>query len=356
MLKQILFGENQKVMEIDIETLEKSADYRNPNEKKFPMSHIDVINEITEMLESKKIPYEFADIFITEKGTIPGTQKQVDRINKRILKDNPKAKEEELTKINDTSVTIIREVIGSIKLLGEYSNDEMGLIIGFNQNEKGFVFGIGTRVAICSNFTIMGADDVYKNYGKDSIPFEQIIELIEKRINNIKEFSKEQTLFIKNLMTMRVPAVQERNSILGDLLSLAVKSAYIDTSIESPLNISECSKLAANMLHYNDDGDKLVPLWDFFNNITAITSKSTRLEGRLLQSAATGKYFRERYRLDEIIDVVDLEEDNPSEEAKEILEKDDTPNTIEKEDKNDSSKPLIEENGEIFDTGTGEEI
>lgn len=341
MLKQIVFGENQKVMEIDMETLEKSADYRNPNEKKFPMSHCDVITEITDMLDQKGLPYEIADMFITEKGTIPGTQKQVDRMNESILASNPKANEDDFVKINDTSVTIIREMICSIRILGEYTNDEMGLVIGISQNEKGFVFGVGIRVAICSNFTIMGAEDTFRNYGKNNIPFDHILELIEKRINSVDELWKEQSTFIKNLMLLRFNAIEERNSILGSLLSLAVKSAYMDTTLEVPLNIGECSKLAHKFLVYDDTPDTLVSLWEFFNHITEITSSSNRLEGRILQSAATGKYFIERYRLDETIDVVDLNEDVA--EAEKLM-------------KEDKSTPLIIEDGKTFDTGTGEEI
>lgn len=325
MQKQIVFGENQKVIKIDLDTLEKSADYRNQNEKKFPMSHYDVISEITDMLDVRNIPYDVGDIFITEKGTIPGTQKQVDRMNKRTLKENPKS--EDLVQINDTSVTIIREMIASIKVLGDFTNDEMGLVIGISQNDKGFVIGLGVRVAICSNFTIMGADDVYKNYGKDGMPFDKILELISSRIDNIKEFWQRQGMFIERLMEIRMEAVPERNNIIGSLLSLAVKSAYIDSSIEPPLNISECSKLAANMLNYDEIGNKLITLWEFFNHITVLTSNSNRLEARILQSAATGRYFIDRYGLKGIIVVVDLNDD--ASEAKEIME-DDKDSTEEK--------------------------
>ena len=338
MQEQIVFGENQKVMEIDIKTLEASADYRNPNEKKFPMSHCDVISEITDMLEAKNLEFEIADMFITEKGTVPGTQKQVDRINKRRLKDNPKAKD--LVKINDTSVTIIREMICSIRVLGEYTNDDMGFVIGVSQNEKGFVFGVGARVAICSNFTIMGASDTFKNYGKDSTSFDNIIELIENRIDNIADFWTEQQTFIKNLMSIRLESVTERDSIIGSLLSLAVKGAYIDSTLEVPLNISEVSKLAANMLNYDEVPDKLISIWDFFNHVTTITSSSNRLEGRILQSAATGRYFTERYSLDETIDVVDLNEDNDAVEAIDLMEND---------------NPSVVSDGKAYDTKTGEE-
>jgi hypothetical protein len=287
------------------------------------------------MLDSRKIPFEVCDLFITEKGTIPGTQKQVDRMNKRALKDNPESKD--LVEVNDTTVTIIREMICSIRVLGEFTNDEIGLVIGITQNEKGFIFGVGARVTICSNFTIMGANHIFRNYGKDGMDFSHILELIEKRIDNIKEFWQEQGAFINRLIMMRVPAITERNSILGSLLSLAVKGAYIDSTLEVPLNISECSKLAANMLSYDDKGDNLVPLWDFFNHITAVTSSSNRLEARIIQSAATGKFFTDRYRLGEIIEVIDLEKED-AENAKDIMEDEPTPNTLEEEDKDKSGE------------------
>ncbi len=327
MLDKIIFGEGQKVMKIDLETLEKSADYRNPNAKKFPSSHFDIISDVTEMLESRKIPFEVDDVFITEKGTIPGTQKQVERMNKKILEDNPKATDENLVHVNDTETTIINEVIGSIKVLGDFNNDDMGLVIGFNQNEKGLVFGIGVHVKICSNFTIMGANDIFKNYGKDSIPYESMLEIIERRIDNIDSFWKEQGDFIKMLMTIKVDAILERNNIIGELLILAIKSAYIESTYEAPLNIGEVSKLAQNIY---DLEPGLISAWELLNYITEITSKSTKLEARILQSGATGKYFFERYRLGETIDVVNLsdtiekesEKESDADEAKTIIKDD----------------------------------
>ena len=64
-------------------------------------------------------------------------------MNARILKDKPEATEKDLVHVNDTEVTIIKEVIGSVKVLGDFHNEEMGLVIGFNQNDSGIVFGIG---------------------------------------------------------------------------------------------------------------------------------------------------------------------------------------------------------------------
>lgn len=293
MLKQIVFGDGQKVMPIDIETLRNSADYRNPNGKKFPKSHSEIFDEITEMLDIRKIPYEINDIYISEKGTVPGTDKEVKKRNEKLLLFNPEATEADFVQKYDTELTIINEVIGSITLLGDLQDKEMNLVIAFNQNDKGLTFGIGLRVWVCSNFTMLNVTDRFSNYGPDSLPYEVIMEMIEKKIDNLKTIWNELSGLVKAMMSIKVQLPEEKFALLGELLTLATR-ANAESAFKSPLNVTEVTKLAADTLEFKE-GE--VSLWTLFNTLTEITSSSNTLSNRIDQSVAVGDYFRNRYGL-----------------------------------------------------------
>lgn len=244
-------GENSKV--ISLEDLSRTLTAEDFGQTKKTVNHFDIIPQIEEMLKEAGLKLSDKEIIVSKSG----------------LKILPK-----LDPNNESLIdaALVKNLIASFNI-ADYNNDEMNMKIGLSYNERGVAVAFGTNIKICSNMTIMGAKNMIYSYGPEKVPFDKMIELIEKNIQEMDQSWKYYNEMIEKLKG-KVASPQELYTIVGKLHKLAVANSYINGVNSSPLNIGETSNFTKELLLAGAFESEVSTLWDVFNVGTEVLTHS----------------------------------------------------------------------------------
>lgn len=244
-------GENSKV--ISLEDLSRTLTAEDFGKSKKVVNHFDIIPQIEEMLKEAGLKLSDKEIIISKAG----------------LKILPKLDPNKESLID---AALVKNLVASFNI-ADYNNDEMNMRIGLSYNERGIAVAFGTNIKVCSNMTIMGAKNMIYSYGPKKVPFDKMIELIEKNIQEMDQSWKYYNEVFEKLKG-KIATSQDLYTIIGKLQKLAVANNYINGVNSSPLNISETSSFTKELLLAGAFENEINTLWDIFNVGTEILTHS----------------------------------------------------------------------------------
>lgn len=286
-MKTIEFEKDQKVMSIDFETLKESADYDRG--KKFPKSHFEVIEDIMSLMSEEHHYPELVELFIAKNGVIYPKEREVSYRN-------------DIDTIYDTRGVQITNLIAKINMLGNLTNDTSSQSLAISFNKSGIEFAFGANVSVCGNMTIFGEDHL-QNYGKDSIDYEKMWEIIILWIKTAEHRRNRDLAIIEKMKLITFPNVlEEVRNIIGYFHEMFIRDANACPLRQGRINDVHRGLIAG----YEEaiENQEAFNLWDMFNVFTQVSSHQDVIENRIANTTAIGKYFIDRYNLDEKEDIV----------------------------------------------------
>jgi len=283
MLDRIVFEEGVKTMPIDLETLSMSSDYDRGN--KFPLSHYEFIGEVMNMMEEQGASPELAEMHIAQNGVIYPKEKEL-------------SFRSDIKTIHDTRGVQITNLVAKINMTSDKLADkETKQSFALSYNKLGIQVSFGTNVNICSNMTIFGGSHA-KNFGTDSVGFDQMMELIDAWTKGADARRARDLRIIDNMKGTRFANVlRETREIIGHFNELLIKDPN-----SAPLRQGRITEVHRSILKDYDESienKKDLNLWDIFNCFTLAASHQDVIENRIANSIAIGRYFVERYNLDD---------------------------------------------------------
>jgi hypothetical protein len=284
MIKQIVFEKGEKVKRIDMETLRQSADYQRQGSK-FPVSHHVLLGNILNLMEEANLPGKVSEIYISKNGVILPKEREV-------------AFRTDIDSIYDTRGIMMENVIARIDMTS-LADEESNQSIAINFNKTGIEIAMGTNIMVCSNMTIFG-DTYLKNHGKDSTNFDQMLDVIKLWVKTAEERRLDDLRMIETMkkVTFSGNFIKESREIIGHFNEMLI----LDPN-GAPLRQGRITEVHRGLLNgYNKSVEdrKDFTLWDMFNVFTEASTHQDVVENRLSNSAAIGKYFVDRYALNEI--------------------------------------------------------
>lgn len=300
MLKQIVFQKDERVMPIDIDTLINSSDYDRG--KKFPKSHHEILTDVMNIMTAEGYQHELSELYISKSGVIPPKEREV-------------AFRTDIDSIYDTRGIQITNLIAKINMQGELTNKDSSQSFALSINKNGIEVSFGTNISICSNMTIFG-DSHLKNFGADSIDFDKMFEIIRLWIKTSKKRRENDLRIIEQMKLVTFTNfLKESREIIGHFNELLIRDGNT-----APLRQARITDVHRNLL---DQYDKSIQfgetfnLWNMFNVFTQASSSQDVLENIIGNSVAVGKFFVERYNLNEIegetvvVDVATIVKERP---------------------------------------------
>ena len=273
-----------KVEYLTLQELKSTIDENNTSSKPFNgITHYALWDQLCELADKRNVKFEIDKIAVT------------DSKNRMFPGVSIFPKEEEIYGRNALEAHLLRRVIGKISF-PEYSDSEHGSGIAINFHQGGVELAYGNNVHVCSNLNIYGETHI-ATFGKNSIPLLKMFDVYEDWLYKLSDFRENDIKVINMMKDMYVEKGIATDNLIGKLMQEAVKTAYLDSTIVSPLNIGQVSTFTKNLLKSGimASGGH-ISVWELDNIATEIIKPGTmNSQDLLLQSAAIGKFFKNEY-------------------------------------------------------------
>jgi len=297
MIEQIIFHKGQKTIPIDLETLERTRDYERGN--KFPESHHELIRNILNLITIEGLTAEVAELFVAK---TPGMYP----------KDKEIAFRTDINTKYDTRGVDIENLVAKINFTGELANDESCQSIALSYNKSGIEVSFGTNISVCSNMNIFG-ENYLSNHGSDSINFKKMVELIRLWVKTARATRERDLQLLEKMKSVTFTNyLKEIREIIGHFNEMLILNPN-----SAPLRQARITDVHRALLNGYTGGGR--SLYQIYQDFTNISSHQDVIENRVKNTAEIGRYFVDRYGLNELDDggaiVVDMNT---------ILDKDDT--------------------------------
>jgi len=252
---RLVFDEKTKTSEISLVDLEKThseLDYAGQMPKSRPITHVQLINRISGMLDDNKQAFMVQPIIVSssESSRLPILDKSGQ---------------------GDIESWILRRLITTISLRGGIMEDEesnAGIAISYHN--KGITIAFGQQVKVCKNMSIFGEKICFSN-GSDSMPFNKMMEVLEHWIQH-REKLREADLLIFNTLKSKTIMNNDASTIIGTMLRKACMQ-YSGEDIFIP--ITDVSQFTQDFQKdYKEISENGISGWDFYNIGTRIITHS----------------------------------------------------------------------------------
>jgi len=335
MIEQIIFHKGQKTIPIDLETLERTRDYERGN--KFPESHHELIRSILNLITNEGLTAEVTDLFVAKtQGMYP--------------KDKEIAFRTDINTKYDTRGVDIENLVAKINFTGELANDESCQSIALSYNKSGIEVSFGTNISVCSNMNIFG-ENYLSNHGSDSINFKKMVELIRLWVKTARATRERDLQLLEKMKSVTFTNyLKEIREIIGHFNEMLILNPN-----SAPLRQARITDVHRALLNgYTGGGRNLYQIYQDFTNIS---SHQDVIENRVKNTAEIGRYFVDRYGLNELDEggtiVVDIntvleidDTDAPSLEMKAVEDVSQESDTIVPKKAKQSMKERIHERAE----------
>ncbi len=249
-----MFEKDERVKPINLEMLKMSASLadgigRYPATR--PVEHYQIIERISDLALAKNYKVEYDPIYIAKSGVDTAISKS--EKNKPIPIDR----------------FVFRRLVTRFNIMN-LSDDKHNACVALGYTERGIQVAFGANVRVCSNMSIFGGR-MYMTYGNQSIPYDKLMELIIKNINEMPDIAEQD---FSTLNRMYEFPIQNSDVVetLGTMHVRSVKNAYYQDPF--PLNIGQMSSftkgLVASKPKLLEDTEDIVSLYDFYNTGTQI--------------------------------------------------------------------------------------
>lgn len=244
--------EKESTIGIDLPTLRETISLAESNgslPNSRPIEHFDLIEMISEMTEKKGYVFQPDPIHVAKSQS------------KRIMKLDP----------NNEGLPgsyHFQRMVTRLQLL-DLANEHHNTSIAIGYNEKGIQLAFGTNVKVCSNMSIF-ANKIMATYGAMKMPFDKMLQLAEKFINELPEIDAHNNAILNRMYNIEVTPFNVIQTI-GDIHVRSVRSAY--HGVPFAFGISQVSAFTQSLLRDHDqmlnaETGKPIRLYDFYNTGT----------------------------------------------------------------------------------------
>lgn len=250
----IIFEEKEKVKTIDLETLRATASLaehsgRLPASK--PVEHHQFIDMVGDRLRGSNHLYRLDPIYVSKNES------------KRIMLLDTE-------KVGTPQSYLFERLITRLQITDPaLSTDHYNSAIAIGYTEKGLQVAFGTNVHICSNMSIFGSRYM-STYGPSKLPFEKMIDLIEKYIQELPKIAEHDFQLFEKMNNIQLTDANIMN-VLGKMQVNAVQNTYF-AGQNNGLNISQTTAFTKGLIADHADvlHDASLSLFDFYNIGTQI--------------------------------------------------------------------------------------
>lgn len=277
------FSNNSKEI-ISLDELRESVDEVSTTGKPFNgIRHVDLWDRLGDIAARHNVAIDVKDIYATDsKNKIqPGVAcfPHLEAVHGK----------------NSLQASLLRRVVGPIHFPA-YSdhNSTGGICVNFHQ--RGIELAYGNNIHVCTNLNIYGQTHIM-SYGSKGMPLDKMFEVYENWIQKLPEFRENDLRMEEDMKSTFVDPRTAFSTLVGKLSIMAVKRAYIDSTLDSPLNISQTSEFTKRLLKkHGDKLDEQASIWDLFNLTTEILKPGEMNSEELLkQGTAAGNFFVNEY-------------------------------------------------------------
>ena len=217
------FNFDKGIVEIDNDTLKRTADYELakgglPNSR--PIEHHAFIETVGNILADR-----------TGMSVTPDSIIIPERHAARVMYKGDKA-------LCPVENYLVQRVLTSLNI--SVGDDDYGLSVGINFNEKGIEVVYGTKVFVCSNLNIFGKYRI-RTYGADKIDYTHTVSLLEHWADNYMSKFESDIRIIDNLKNQKINS-EDYHQILGKLIKNAGLSVN-NKSIDAPMNVTQTLRM-----------------------------------------------------------------------------------------------------------------
>lgn len=205
---------------------------------------------------------------------------------------------------DDADNTLIKNLIGTIligneKQLEKQRKDNYNIAIAFVYSDAGITIAFGTNVSICGNFSIYGADNIYKNFGSGSTTVNEMFNIIDNWIKELKETYFQYTQLFELLLERRIEMGTDWNSVsnefIGETLKLAVKKNYHKGDYWA-FNMTQANKLCSQIIAMDDETEH--SLYDLYQAGTYVLTHMNEMDNIFKSIRLYTNWFIRKYNID----------------------------------------------------------
>ena len=278
-MNRILDFNTNKVEVLTLEELRSTVNEHNTGNRPFNgILHTQLWDGMCEIFEKNHVRYNVGDIYSSDSKNriMPGVSilpAYEDKFGKGALETH-----------------LLRRVFGKISF-PDFEDPDHGSAIALNFHQSGIELAYGNHVRVCQNLNIYG-ENFIRTYGENKVDVMKTFDIVENWVHKLSDFRENDYRVIEQMQDTRIVNV---HGVIGKLLELAVTNAYIDSTLDVPLNIGQCSTFTKNMLKdHKDVLNGSLSVYEMQNLATDIIKPYNMNSQELLcQGNAIGRFFTE---------------------------------------------------------------
>lgn len=291
MEQKVLDFEKDKVVKLTLAELQSSCSEAQSSGKPLHgIEHHQIYSEVVEMLEKNNIAHSIMPLYAADGGD--ANLKGVARIP--YLEDQFGSK--------TLPATILRRVIGGIKL-SDFEDDDSHGMIAINFHQRGIQLAYGQSVKVCSNMTIMGANNCMSTYQNGlSRPMPDFRKMLEVMTTWVLQHGLKRTIdtTIMNQMRQIHLTHDQVAELIGFMTFLRVARDKFRSEKAYPINQTQVNVVTERYLSI-PESQRPISLWNFYNHVTELhKAGSTDLPLILDNNIATGQFLVKHFGIAEL--------------------------------------------------------
>ena len=234
---------------------------------------VEFIDAVTEVIEAEGLEYDVHEMFYkNNSGRNPGIEilDINDETEERQIEYAP-IERDKIT-LHHPSLLLFKRLIGVFKIKGFDDEEQFGNI-AFSINQNGFEIASGLTVKVCSNMSILDAEQRVTTFGKDKVSIDGMIDKLKDWTSNFNSYYDKNVEAMNKLRNTKLD-MKQVNEVFGDLYRMNTLNnntklkAHLGTEFAAIGHsiISKGQSTYLNEMFLNQR--KETSAWDLVNDIT----------------------------------------------------------------------------------------
>jgi len=254
-------------------TLEDLRLSRNATAGLGKVSPVQFIDEMSKIIDQSGLEYNIHEMFYKNNGgRNPGVEMlDITKETEERQLEYASVEKNKIT-LHHPSLLLFKRLIGVFKMKG-FQDDEQFGNIAFSINQNGFEIASGLTVKVCSNMSILSADQRITTFGKDKTSIDGMIDKLKDWTSNYKSNYTENVNAMNQLRNTNLDT-QQVNEIFGDLYRMNTLNnntklkphlgAHFAAIGQSTISKGQSTYLNETLLKQREN----TTAWDLVNDIT----------------------------------------------------------------------------------------
>lgn len=276
-----------------------SKEHNYDGEPLIGVHHFDLFDKVINSISQNGLSYEVEPVFVAQNKD--KNQPGITRIKqlKEVYGDDA------------IEAAIVRRVLGRVNIKDD-EDDETNMAVAINYHQGGYQVAMGTNVKVCSNMSILSADNMMSSYGNNKMPdLQKVMEVLNEWMGDFQTKRANEKRIIQLMKDTRC-SYNDVRRIIGHMTMLRVSKDNTDlrkdmANVESILNQGQISKFTEDyLLEYRLRGgnaaeqrEEYMSLWDVYNVGTNLTKAGVvDIPNVLNQNRNMGDFLKSEYGIE----------------------------------------------------------